>query len=311
MREAKPIWTSASFLVYLGGLTVLFAAIAALVYLATQYRGAGEETAWALLVLVVLYAIAHALRLRGRTLAAGIFAFASVIAWGIFVAVLFHWWGWNGVSGSFSRWSWSRLALWLLILAAAWDDRRRFRFPLIRLISAVVCWIFVIDLITSGGSFTVAVTLVVGLAYLLAGSILNARPSSFWLHVVGGLLIGGSLLYWLHSGDVEWAFVGVFSVLYMAVGTRLARSSWTVLGALGLLLVASRYSVIWSASTAGTGWTGYAPVPKAATSFVVPTVTGFRPWAAIVTFAVLGFLYVALGLLASRRRAALAAPAAG
>lgn len=302
MREAKPIWTSASFLVYLGGLTVLFSAIAALVYLSTQYAGAGERTAWSFLVLVVLYAIAHALRLRGRTLAAGIFAFASVIAWGIFVALLFSWFGWHGVGGSFHHWSWSRLALWLLILASAWDDHRRFRFPLIRLISAVVGWLFVIDLITNGGPFTAAVTLVVGLAYLLAGTVGNARPSAFWLHFVAGLLVGGSLLYWLHSSDVEWAFVGVFSLLFMAVGTRLARSSWTVFGALGLFVVATRYAAIWSASPHGAGWTGFAPIPTPPHSTLFfPGVAAFRPWAAIVTFAVLGFLYVALGLLSRRR----------
>ena len=147
MRETKPVWTSSSFLLYTGGLTVLGGGLAALGYLSSRY-GSGAKAAWALLVLAILYWIAHALRLRGRQIAAGIFAFASVIAWGTFIAFLFEWWGWNGVSGSLSNWSWSRLALWLLILAAAWDDRRRFGFPFIRLISAVVGWLFVVDLIT-------------------------------------------------------------------------------------------------------------------------------------------------------------------
>lgn len=297
MREAKPIWTSASFLVYTGGLTVLLSAIAALEYLSTQFRGAGEGTAWSLLVLVVLYAIAHALRRRGRTLAAGIFAFASVIAWAVLVAVLFRWWGWSFVGSSFRHWSWPRLAWELLILAAARDDHRRFRFPLIRLISAVVGWIFVVDLITSGGDLTAAVTLIVGLAYLLAGAIRNDRPSSFWLHTVSGLLVGGSLLYWLHSGDVEWAFVGVFSVAFIAVGSRLARSSWTVLGALGLGMVGTRETMIWT----GLPFVGerflFGIGPE--TRFV--PAGSHHPWAGIVTFAVLGFLYVALGLLSRRR----------
>jgi len=302
VREARPIWTSASLLVYLGGLTVLFSALAALVYLSIGY-GHGAEAGWALLVLVVLYAIAHALRLRGRTLAAGIFAFASVIAWGVFVALVFTWWGWNGVGGSFSHWSWSRLALWLLILASAWDDHRRFRFPLIKLISAVVGWLFVIDLITNGGTFTVVVTFLVGLAYLGVGAARNARPSAFWLHFVAGLLVGGSLLYWLHSSDVEWASVGVFSVLFMAVGTRLARSSWTVFGALGLLAVATRQSIVWSEPHShGFAFSPPPIIPGASVRYAVAP--GLRPWPAIVTFAVLGFLYVALGIVASRRRAA-------
>ncbi len=312
MHEVKPIWTSASFLVYAGGLTVLGSAIAALVYLSGHYRS-GAEAGWALLVLVVLYWTAHAFRLRGRSLAAGIFAFGSVIAWGVFVALLFTWWGWNGVSGSFSHWSWSRLTLWLLVLAAASDDHRRFRFPLIRLLSAVVGWLFVVDLVTAGGDFTAAVTLLVGLAYLAAGG-MRKEPSAFWLHLVGGVLIGGALLYWLHSGDVEWAFVGVFSTLFVALGARLRRSSWTVLGTIGFFALATHLSAEWTVASPSfpVGWTGYAPLPAKTgqTSFFVG-VSNFHPWAPIVTFAVLGFLLVAFGLVARRESPAVAAPPPG
>ena len=76
-HEAKPIWTSATFLVYTGGLTVLLGGVAALGYLSANY-GRGAEAGWALLILVILYGIAHALRVRERPLAAGIFAFATV-----------------------------------------------------------------------------------------------------------------------------------------------------------------------------------------------------------------------------------------
>lgn len=305
-HEAKPIWTSASFLVYTGGLTVLGAAIAALEYLQGSY-GKAAETGWALLVLVVLNVIARALRSRGRTLAAGIFAFASVIAWGALVALAFEWWGWNGVSGSFSHWSWSRLALWLLVLAAAADDHRRFRFPMIRLISAVVGWLFLIDLITAGGDFTAAVTLIVGLAYLVAGSI-RKEPSAFWLHLVGGLLVGGALLYWLHSGDTEWAFVGVFSTLFVIVGTRLRRSSWTVLGTIGFFLLAIRQSIEWTSFSpfAGTGAGGIIPFGAGmgagpGRGFGMFAAGPHDTWAPIVVFAVLGFGLVVFGLLARRR----------
>jgi hypothetical protein len=309
VREVRPIWTSASFLVYAGGLIVLGSALAALVYLAAQY-GSGAEAGWALLVLVVLYATAHALRSRGRPLAAGIFAFASVLAWGVFVALLFEWWGWSGLRGSFAHWSWSRLALWLLVLGAAWDDRRRFRFPLIRLISALVGWLFVIDLTTAGGNATAAVTLIVGLAYLLAGRV-RTEPSAFWLHVVAGLLIGGSLLYWLHSGDVEWAFVGVFSALYMTLGSRLSRSSWAVLGALGLIAVATHLSIEWTSPALSGG--GVVPFGGSGPGIAPPLRLAVGPrhtWAPIVTFAVLGFVLVAFGLLLRRDRVAQTVPPA-
>ena len=39
MRELKPVWKTSSFLVYLGGLTVLVGGLSALGYLSTQYSG--------------------------------------------------------------------------------------------------------------------------------------------------------------------------------------------------------------------------------------------------------------------------------
>ena len=87
----------------------------------------------------------------------------------------------------------------------------------------------------------------------------------------------------------------------MAVGTRLARSSWTVFGALGLFMVATRQSIVWA---------GVPSVAHQVVPFAPAQTTRFVPagphhsWAPIVVFAVLGFLYVALGIVASRRRPA-------
>jgi hypothetical protein len=285
-REIKPTWTSSSFLVYTGGLTVLGGGLAALGYLSGHY-GSGAEAGWALLVLVVLYSIAHALHRRERTIAAGIFAFASVIAWGAFVALVFSWWGWHGISGPFAHWSWSRLALELLVLAAASDDHRRFGFPFIRLISAVVGWFFVIDLITAGGDFTAAVTLVVGLAYLLAGWV-GGGPSSFWLHLVGGLLIGGAILYWWHTSDADWAGVSVVAFFFVGIASLTKRSSWAVLGAIGFFgatihyLVGSPTSVV-TGAVSGSG-------------------TGISGWSPALAFGILGFFLVLLGVAGRRGR---------
>jgi hypothetical protein len=297
VREVKPIWTSSTFLVYTGGLTVLGGAIAALVYLSRQYPGNGEGTAWTLLILVILYAIAHGLRKRNRPIAAGIFAFASVIAWAIFVAVLFSWWGWHGFNASARDWSWSRLAFLLLILGAAWDDRRRFRFPFIGLISAVVFWILVVTVLPVGRNFTPAVTLIVGLAYLLWGTV-HRIPSSFWLHLVGGLLIGGSILYWAHTGDGEWAGVSIASLIFVFIGHLTKRSSWAVLGTIGFVGATIHYLV---GSPTGIAQNVVAGSPP---SFV-------SPWAPALAFGLLGFWLVLLGVLGRRRRAtAEPAPAA-
>jgi hypothetical protein len=295
VREAKPIWTSATFLVYTGGLTVLGGGVAALGYLSGHY-GSGAKAGWALLVLAVLYVIAHALRIRDRPIAAGIFAFASVIAWGVFIALLFLWWGWHGVNGSFNHWSWSRLALWLLILASAWDDRRRFGFPFIRLISAVVGWLFVIDLVTNGGNFTAAVTLIVGLAYLAWGTI-HRTPSSFWLHLVGGLLIGGAVIYWWHTSDAQWAGVSIVAFLFVITAYVTKRSSWAVLGTIGFFAATTHY-LIGSPTALAQGAFGLGGGPP-------PHVS---PWSPALAFGLLGFFLVLLGLLGRRRTAATLAP---
>jgi len=292
-REIKPLWTSATFLVYTGGLTVLVGGLAALGYLSAQY-GSGATAAWALLVLVILYAIAHGLRVRGRQIAAGIFAFASVLAWAVFIVFLFDWFGWHGVHGSFKHFSLSRLVLWLLILAAAFDDRRRFGFPFIRVISAVVSWLFVIDLITSGGTFTAVVTLLVGLAYLAWGTLHNT-PSAFWLHLVGGLLIGGSILYWAHTSDGDFALVSIVAFVFVGIAYATKRSSWAVLGTIGFFAATIHYLVGSPTEIVGAAFGGQPP----------PHVS---PWAPALAFGLLGFFLVSLGLLGRRRMAATLAP---
>src|SRR5262249_12133053 len=133
----------------------------------------------------------------------------------------------------------------------------------------------------------------------------SKSPSAFWLHVVAGLLIGGSLLYWLHSSDVEWAFLGLFATLFIAFGARRRRSSWAVIGTLGLIVLAYLYSIVWPLPSGGQGTAVFNPQRSTFGSQYVDF--GFRPWAPIVTFAVLGFVLVAFGLLARRQRAAVPA----
>jgi hypothetical protein len=286
VQALKPVWKTSSYLVYAGGLIVLGAAIAALSYLSGHY-GSGALTAWALLVLVVLSAIAESLRRRERWVAAGIFAFASVFAWGAFVGIAWHWFGWlDSWNSPFGGWSVSHLSLELLVLIAAWNDRRRWKFPFITLISAVVGWFFVTDFISNGGGWTYTVTLLIGLAYLVGGSI-SDQPSAFWLHFVGGALIGASLLHWWHSSDTDWALISAAALVYVWIGYITKRSSWAVLGSIGFLLATFHY--LFSTGTSSNG------IPTS-----VPSISG---WAPSVAFACLGFWLVLLGLASRRRHA--------
>jgi len=283
VQAIKPVWKTSSFLVYTGGLTVLFSAVAALSYLSGHY-GSGALTGWGLLVLVVLWVIAEVLRRRDRWVAAGIFAFASVIAWAIFVALAWHWFGWLDSAGSFSKFSFARLSLEFLILLAAWTDRKRWNFPFITLISAVVGWFFVIDLVSSGGAWTKVVTLFVGLAYFVVGST-RKNPSSFWLHFVGGALIGGVLLDWWHTTDSDWALISAASLVYVGIAYLTKRSSWAVYGTIGFF-----------------GATLHYLFGQASASLLSPR--SIAGWSPTVAFACFGFWLVLLGLAGRRGRAA-------
>ena len=285
----KPAWTSSSFLLYAGGLSVLGGALAALGYLSGQY-GSAAYTGWAALILVVLYAIAKSFKRRDRWMAAGIFAFASVIAWAGFIAALWTWFGWlhgSSFSGSpFAGFSVARLSLLLLVLLAAWDDRRRFEFPFISAITVVVWWLFVTDLVSNGGNWTTVVTLLVGLSYLFAGSA-SDKPTAFWLHLAAGALIGSSLLHWWHSSDTDWALISASALVYVGIAYATKRSTWAVFGALGFLGATIHYLFGQGSTTGPFG-------------FSVPSISG---WSPAVAFAGLGFWLVLLGLKGRQRSA--------
>jgi len=294
VKAGKPVWTTSSFLLYAGGLIVLGAAFWALAYLSSQY-GDAAYAGWAALVLVVLRGIAGGLRRRKRPLAAGVFAFAAVLAWAVFLGALWTWFGWlssapspTSVSTSsppFHGFSIARLSLELLVLVAAAGNRRRFEFPFIALISTTVGWLFVTDLVSGGGEWSVVVTLLVGLAYFAAGSARN-DPSAFWLQLAAGMLIGGTLLYWWHTSDWQWALVAVAALVYVRIAVRTGRSSWAVLGTVGLLAAATHFTI---------GWTRVG-LPFLGGGAAAPP----RLWVPSVVLAFVGFLLAALGLRAAR-----------
>jgi hypothetical protein len=287
----KPVWTTSSFLIYLGGLIVLGSALVALSYLAGQY-GDFAYVCWTLLVLVVLKAIALAARRRGLWLTGGIFGFATVLAFAAFVAALWKWFGWLPTlnpTSPFQGFHLGLLTLLLLVFIAAVSSLPIYRFPLIMLIVTATWAYFVIDLISGGGTWSAVVALLTGLFYLAVGAGIDAteqRPYGFWVHLAAAVLIGGALLYWWHSGDTHWALVAFFGFLYIGVGAGTRRSVWAVLGALGFLAATEHFASSWTSGGVQLG-------PE------VPS----RDWVPSLVFAVVGFFFVALGLAAARRAA--------
>jgi hypothetical protein len=272
-----------------GGLTVLISAGASLGYLAAQYSE-GALTAWALLPLTVLLAVAVMLRRRGAWIAAGVFAFAAVAMWAAFLGILFTWWGWNSNSGSsnaFDGWNWTLWLLLLLVIAAASSALRTFRFPLLFVYILSSVYFLVTDVISGGGTWSAIVTLFIGLVYLFVGMSVDrgARsPYGLWWHLGAGFLIGGALLYWWHSSEADWALLATASVLFILLAGVTWRSSWAVLGVIGFFAAATHWTIEWVA-------TGFFSLGSD------------RSWVPLVVLAVVGFFFVLLGLyLDSRHR---------
>jgi hypothetical protein len=271
-----------------GGLTVLISASASLGYLATQY-GKGALTAWALLLLTVLFAVALTLRRHGAWIAAGVFAFATVAMWAAFLGTLFTWWGWDSNAGSnnaFDGWNWTLWLLLLLVIGAASAALRTFRFPLLFVYILSSVYFLVTDVISGGGNWSAVVTLFIGLVYLFIGMSVDRGPRNaygFWWHLWAGFLIGGALLYWWHSSEADWALLATASVVFILLSGITWRSSWAVLGVIGFLAAATHWTIEWVA-------TG------------IFNLTTDRNWVPLVVFAVVGFFFVLLGLYLDWRR---------
>ena len=289
MEILKPRWSSSSFLLYLGAFTILGSMSGAYAYLAAHY-GSFAFVAWTVLMLLILLVLAVGFRVRGAPITAGLFAYLTVTAFGTFIGALFEWFGWNpgGGNSAFGGWHWSQWLLILLVLAAAGAGHDRFRFPLFILPIAVLTWFFVTDVISGGGSWSAVVTLGFGLMYLAAGTALD-RVRGFWVHVVSGLLIAGALLYWFNGSTAGWWAMAAVSLVFVFVGMAVRRASWAVIGALGLWASATYFSIKW---TIGGN-------PAQLISNGPPS--SDKLWIPIVVFAAVGFLYVALGLIAARR----------
>jgi hypothetical protein len=168
---------------------------------------------------------------------------------------------------------------------------RRFRFPLLMLTVVLLCWLFVVDLVSGGGDWSAVVTFGVGLCFLVTALAVDAgpsRPYGFWLHVGAGLTIGGSLLWFLHHGHFEWVLIALAGLIYVKLADLLERSSWAVLGSLGILAAATHFAASFS-------HTQISPAIASETS------SGSRGWVPAVVFGLAGTLLLVFGGLLGRR----------
>jgi hypothetical protein len=290
----EPRWASWSFLLYAGGLTILGAAGSALGYF-SDVHGDAAYVVWALVVFTAVAVVGLALRRDGgHPIAAGIFGFSSVVLFGALLVAIWTWFGWvDSDSSAFGGFDVGRLCLVLLTLVAALVALRLYRFPLIVLLVVALAWFFLTDLVSGGGDWTAVVTFLFGLGFLAIGLALDAgpnKPYGMWLHVAAGLTIGGSIVDFLHHGNFEWSLIVLGGILFVLLADAVGRSSWAVLGAIGILAAAVHFTIELThvrISIFGEGLSNSS-----------------RGWAPAVVFAVAGLVLMLLGGLLARRAAA-------
>ena len=307
MNAVRVPWSSASFLVYLGGLTIFFA-IVGLLSIASDEHSSGGLVFWALLVWAISSGLAFLSKWTGHVVTAGLFALSGVASFVVLLGALLDWFGWLPDTDS----AFSGFRVWFLVLelAAVVSSAvalRIFRFPPFVFGVAATTWFFVTDLISGGGDWSAIVTIAYGLVLLTIAVSVDAggsRVNGFWLHVASGLAIGGGLLWFFHDGDFDWILIGIAALLYIALGDRLTRSSWVVLAAWGLLQVATHFAEKW----ADVSFLGFFPAGLILFPFLWLSGLGFseegqneHQWAGAFSYAVLGLLFIA-----RRRREAIA-----
>jgi hypothetical protein len=283
MDVVRAGWASASFLAYTGALTVLFSAVWLDSILSDHYAPAAF-VGWSALVLAGAAACALAFRAGGRPLLAGLFAFVSVALFAVFVGALEDWFGWLSHDSPLHGFHLSLLLLEVLTAIAALWALHVFHHPLLVLAATGVGWFFVTDVLSSGGNWSAWVTLLFGLFLLPIA--LGANPVyGFWLNVVSGVTIGGALLWFWHSSDWDFVLIGLAGLAYVFFGGATRRSSWTVLGALGLLLTTVHFIDKWFGGSLN-------PL-----SLIFGGEGPRHDWARPLGFVVLGFVYVALAIV--------------
>jgi hypothetical protein len=289
VQAVRAPWTTSSFLLYAGGIAIVFST-SGLLSTTAGHHSKGAFVAWSLLVLVVLDGLAFGLLFARQRLAAGLIVTSGVIALAVFVGALENGFGWlANTHQPFQGFHVGNMAVAAFLIADALFSLRVFRFPLLVLLASGGAWYLVTDILSNGGNWSATVTVAFGVVLMLA-ALAVGRVYGFWMHVVAGLTIGGGLLYFWHSTDTDWILIALASVVFVVLAAGLERSSYAVLAAIGLLLTTSHFVEKW--------W-GLVVIP-----FFGGEGANDNPWARALGYAVYGAVLMLLGALVARRRVA-------
>ena len=280
----RPRWSSESALVYIGAIVALFAT-ASLLGILSEDNGDAALVGYSALATAAALSLALALQHTGRLVAAGVLATLAVVFFAVFAGALETLIGILDDFGD-NDWTFGRFVLELVTIVAALVALRRFRAPLLVLPVALVFWFALVDF----GAEEV-MSIVAGLVLVAAGHAVDRagrEPFGFWLHLVGGLAFGGGVLA-LVDGNAGWILVGVLSVAYVLGAYTFGRSSYAVLGAIGILATTTHFI------QDGLAFVGvFVPVE------IGDPNGGIDPWQIALYYVCAGLLILGLGLLGDR-----------
>lgn len=289
-ESLRPTWSSGSALVYIGAFVVLVAT-GALLDILSDLHGEAALMGYAALAAGLSLGVALALQARGRAVPAGVAATLAVLFFTVSLGALLSLVGL--LDSDEDGYQPATHVLELAVIVAAVLAIRRFRAPLLVLVMAVTFWIVVVDIVSrlSWGDAEEAASLVVGVALAVAGVVADRsarRPYGFWLHTVGAWAFAGAVLA-LISGDAGWLIVGVVSLAYVALAYVLERSTYAVLGALGIIATTAYYTFDGFSIV-----TAFLPFGSGVLD------EGLEPWQIALSFVGAGLLIGLLGLVEGR-----------
>lgn len=296
----RPIWSSSSVLVYVGGFVALLATIG-LLGIAQDDGGDWALAGAAALACATAVALALALQRAARAIAAGVAAtlaavFAGATAGGLLSAV-------GALDADTGDYQPATLAVEAVLVATALLGLRRFRAPLLVLPIAGTVWFAIADLGSLGSAEDAGEWLSVAAGALLIGAgialdRIGRRPYAFWPHAVGGLALGGALA--VLAGDDAWVLTALLGLAFVATAFLLARSSYAVLGAVGILLATTFFAVD-PGGVLG-GFLPFGPPPEG---------DGLEGWQVALSYLVAGLVLAAIGVAGRLSRLPRSGPVAG